>query len=102
MMAIELQLPIEEPDILSTQDTGEGTSRITMLIKDANQRLFSLNVVTEESFEQQLRDEADIPGEVEPAFIIPAKSLTTDMVDAVLKIPRELLEQYLVPQDTRD
>lgn len=95
--------PVTEEEIISKLEGPEGLiSSISLLIRDANGKLFSLHVATQENLFSSAAElgnsfESDFS---EPVFVVPP-SMTIDqhLIDLILFGTKpELLGRYLVHQ----
>lgn len=97
--------PFTDVEVIGKHASREGNlERVTMLLEDANHRMFSLTVATSNDYEQRIldeRDHGDVSSETEPVFVIPEAVLDANVLEAVMKLPPELLGSFLVEQESQ-
>jgi hypothetical protein len=98
------QLPLEEVTSSNFIDEAGKVIQKTLLVKDANNRLFSLHVQSQESIVHYDDHGEDLSeGEIEvaePTFVLPGNSIADSDINLLLEEagPR-LLALYLVEQE---
>ena len=104
-MNVEYLPPFERTEIISTNENeNDGrVSSISMLLQDANHKLFTFHVMTDEVYQKIVNDE-DMPSnerETEPVFVLPTSTIDVDMIDTIINaLSPKLFSLYLVPQET--
>jgi hypothetical protein len=95
--------PILANGITSRAEGPDGQiSSVSLLLKDANGKMFALHVATEANYiaasnESYGDDVIDFP---EPVFIVPAMTIDGQLVDKIISgTAPEVLGLYLVPQE---
>src|ERR1700754_707618 len=96
------QPPIIEARSVGDHQNQEGAlARISLLVTDANHRMFAMTVATQRDLAEQVADAMQYgeptADEVEPVFSIPTDLLTADDIAAALNLDPSLLSRYLVP-----
>jgi hypothetical protein len=93
--------PITRREILSKNEGADGyVSSLSLLLSDANSKLFALHVATQENHaasSSQFEDAGEFP---EPVLVVPAMTIDEQLIDTILtQTGPELLGLYLVPQE---
>jgi hypothetical protein len=101
MRHTEFTPPIHQKEITSVSTGPEGhVSSMSLLLSDANSKLFSLHVATEANHvaaSSEYRDEGEFP---EPVFVVPTTTIDDDLLEKILTGTNpEVLGLYLVPQE---
>lgn len=96
----EFSPPVAEYTITSFGELPSGEAEaITLMLRDANNRLFSLHVEAADA--RQAPDSEDDPEETEkePVFVVPGATVDTEVIEEILDLAPRLLRRYLVSQD---
>lgn len=105
MRAVGFSPPIQEKEIISKLEGPEGhVSSLSLLLRDANGKLFALHVATEANYlaaSTEFDPIEENPEFPEPVFVVPAETIDDKLLDGIINgTAPEVLGMYLVPQDS--
>lgn len=91
--------PVNDVDVISGAKSGEGRyTSITLLLRDANHKLFSLHIEATDSV-KTVAGEEQANGDIEPTFYLPGPDFNvSDLQDVVREAGPNLLQRFLVAQ----
>ena len=97
----EFSPPLRQEEVTGKTEGPEGhISSISLLLTDANDKLFSLHVKTDANFIASVAEDLDDDNEREPVFVVPSMSIDSQVLtDITQGVTPGLLKLYLVPQD---
>ena len=104
MKSVEFSPPVQQEKIISKLEGPEGhVSSISLLLSDANGKLFALHVATQANHlagSAEFDNNEENPEFPEPVFVVPAMTIDDQLLEDIMHGTKpEVLGMYLVPQD---